>query len=239
MIMPLTRNQASSTNEVASLQERSDEQSWLSAEAVRRQMEAEERHCQAEEWHLKAMKMAKQREEELRQQITIMKAATEKVRGLVQEVDIHALWRQPFSEEINRTPIPTNFRELVVDPFDGTQDPHSHLQAFQTQMYNSGGSDALNCKLFLDTLRGVAMQWLSILLAWTIQSFKDLAVLFVSQFIANKAKRLEVADLFDIRQAKGENLKSYLARFNNVMVRVNDSEQKFFVKAFQKGLQAG
>ncbi|RDX76107.1 hypothetical protein CR513_43943, partial [Mucuna pruriens] len=34
----------------------------------------------------------------------------------------------------------------------------------------------------------------------------------------NSAKRFKVVDLFDIRQAKGENLKSYLARFNNATV---------------------
>ncbi|RDX94847.1 hypothetical protein CR513_22739, partial [Mucuna pruriens] len=35
---------------------------------------------------------------------------------------------------------------------------------------------------------------------------------------ANKAKCLEVANLFDIKQAKGENLKGYLTRFNSAMV---------------------
>ncbi|RDX93068.1 hypothetical protein CR513_24711, partial [Mucuna pruriens] len=50
---------------------------------------------------------------------------------------------------------------------------------------------------------------------------------------------LEVGDLFDIRKAKDETLKSYLARFNNATVRVNDPDQKFFMKAFQKGLRVG
>ncbi|RDX87045.1 hypothetical protein CR513_31541, partial [Mucuna pruriens] len=108
----------------------------------------------------------------------------------------------------------------MVEPFDGTQDPHAHLQAFQTQMYISGGDDKLSCKLFPGTLRGVAMQWMATLPARTIRTSNDLASAFASQFAANKAKRLEVADLFDIRQAKGESLKSYLARFNNATVRV-------------------
>ncbi|RDX75766.1 hypothetical protein CR513_44323, partial [Mucuna pruriens] len=30
------------------------------------------------------------------------------------------------------TPIPQSFWELVMEPFDGTQDPRTHLQAFQT-----------------------------------------------------------------------------------------------------------
>ncbi|RDX95256.1 hypothetical protein CR513_22254, partial [Mucuna pruriens] len=67
-------------------------------------------------------------------------------------------------------------------------------------------------------------------------TFDDLTTIFISQFTINKAKRLEVADLFDIKQMKGENLKGYLTRFNSATVRVNDSDQKFFVKVFQKGL---
>ncbi|RDX77001.1 hypothetical protein CR513_42942, partial [Mucuna pruriens] len=133
-----------------------------------------------------------------------------------------------FSHEIDETQVPPNFRGVVVEPFDGTQDPHAHLQAFQTQMYISGGDDKLSCKLFSGTLRGVAMQWMTTLSAKTIRTFNDLASAFASQFVANKAKR----------QAKGESLKNYLARFNNVTVRVNDPNQKFFVKAFQKGLKA-
>ncbi|RDX70211.1 hypothetical protein CR513_50573, partial [Mucuna pruriens] len=249
-VMPITRNQASSTNEgeedtlqrllraVASLQARSDEQSRLSAEAELRHAEAEERHRQAEERHLNAVRAAESREEELRRQIAALKTAREREEER-EEVTTTPFWGQPFSREIDEATIPPNFREVVVEPFDGSQDPHAHLQAFQTQMYISGGNDRLSCKLFPGTLRGVAMQWMTTLPPRSIQTFKDLASSFLSQFAANKVKRLEVADLFDIKQGEGESLKRYLARFNNATVRVDDPDQKFFVKAFQKGLRAG
>ncbi|RDX65184.1 hypothetical protein CR513_56178, partial [Mucuna pruriens] len=106
-------------------------------------------------------------------------------------------------------------------------------------MYISEGNNRLSCKLFPGTLRGVAMNWLATLSPRYIRSFSDIATSFASQFVANKVKRLEVAYLFDIRQNKGETLKSYLAQFNNVTIRVNDLDQKFFMKAFQKGLRVG
>ncbi|RDX77401.1 Retrovirus-related Pol polyprotein from transposon 17.6, partial [Mucuna pruriens] len=106
-------------------------------------------------------------------------------------------------------------------------------------MYISGGSDQLSCKFFLGTLRGVAMQWMATLPPRSIQTFGQLAGSFISQFAANKAKQLEVVDLFDLKQGREESLKSYLAHFNNATVRVDDPDQKFFVKAFQKGLRAG
>ncbi|RDX58324.1 hypothetical protein CR513_62370, partial [Mucuna pruriens] len=146
--------------------------------------------------------MAEQREDELCQQIAMMKATSEKRRGgaMLEVTHIQPFWGQPFSEEIDGTPIPPNFREIVVEPFDGTQDPHAYL---------------------------------------SIYSFNDLTGSFVSKFVANRVKQPEVADLFDIKQAKGESLKSYLACFNNATIQVDDPDQKFFVKAFQKGLRAG
>ncbi|RDX64377.1 hypothetical protein CR513_57074, partial [Mucuna pruriens] len=72
------------------------------------------------------------------------------------------------------------------------------------------------------------MHWVATLPAKSIQTFNDLAGLFLSQFAANRVKKLEVAHLFDIKQSRGESLKSYLARFNSATVR-----------AFQKGLRAG
>ncbi|RDX86644.1 hypothetical protein CR513_32005, partial [Mucuna pruriens] len=95
-------------------------------------------------------------------------------------------------------------------------------------MYISGGNDKLSCKLFPGTLRGVAMHWMTTLPARSIRTFNDLVGLFLSQFATNKTKRLEVANIFDIKQSRGESLKSYLARFNNATVQVDDPDLKFF-----------
>ncbi|RDX95247.1 hypothetical protein CR513_22256, partial [Mucuna pruriens] len=43
------------------------------------------------------------------------------------------------TEEINHDTTPPHFRELIVDPFDRAQDPHSYLRAFQAQVYISEG----------------------------------------------------------------------------------------------------
>ncbi|RDY09084.1 hypothetical protein CR513_06611, partial [Mucuna pruriens] len=47
------------------------------------------------------------------------------------------------------------------------------------------------------------MKWFAGLPPRAIHTFSDLVAIFVSQFAANHTKRLEVIDLFDIRQAKG------------------------------------
>ncbi|RDY01174.1 hypothetical protein CR513_15537, partial [Mucuna pruriens] len=60
------------------------------------------------------------------------------------------------------------------------------------------------------TLRGVAIQWFFSLPSRGTRTFSDLVTLFTSQFAANRAKKLEVIDLFNIKQMKDENLKKYL-----------------------------
>ncbi|RDX93540.1 hypothetical protein CR513_24188, partial [Mucuna pruriens] len=79
------------------------------------------------------MRVAEQREDELCQQITAIKTIAERTKRPAQEtMIIQAFWGQPFSEEIDRTPISANFRELVVEPFEGTQDPHAHFEQNET-----------------------------------------------------------------------------------------------------------
>ncbi|RDX86161.1 hypothetical protein CR513_32547, partial [Mucuna pruriens] len=95
------------------------------------------------------------------------------------------------SEQIDGTVIPSQFRKLVVDPFDGSQDPQVHLQAFQMQVYISGGDDLLICNLFPRMLRRVALRWFPSLPPRSIRSFSDLVAIFESQFIANKEKHLK------------------------------------------------
>ncbi|RDX80873.1 hypothetical protein CR513_38519, partial [Mucuna pruriens] len=158
---------------------------------------------------MEVLRAVGQREEELRRQIAMMKATVEKLGGAVMlTARTQAFWGQPFSEEIDETPIPLNFREVVVEPFDGTKRT-TKLQAVPGYPVRCGHALVSHYPASLH------------------------------KFATNRVKRLEVVDLFVIRQAKGETLKSYLPRFNNATVWVNDLDQKFFVKAFQKGLRAG
>ncbi|RDX80787.1 hypothetical protein CR513_38617, partial [Mucuna pruriens] len=112
-----------------------------------------------------------------------MEATAERVgRPAKETMSTQAFWGYPFKHP------PANFQELVVEPFNNTQDPHAHLQIFQTQMYIGGGVTPLAASSSLQT--------------------------------------------------KGESLKSYLTRFNNATIRVDDPDQKFFVETFGKGLRA-
>jgi len=68
-----------------------------------------------------------------------------------------------------------------------------------------------------------------------VTSLEVFVRLLVAHFAANKTKPLDTADLFDVRQARGETVKQYLRRFNEVVVQISQPN----VEAFIRGLRLG
>ena len=65
----------------------------------------------------------------------------------------------PFSAEIQKEVLPLNVRQPHLEQYEGMTDPEDHLAYFLNtlQLYNF--SDAIMCKLFTSSLKGVARSW--------------------------------------------------------------------------------
>jgi len=109
--------------------------------------------------------------------------------------------------------IPQNFVIPKITPFSGNLDPELHLETFQARMLISGGTDAIRCKMFVGTLTEIALKWFSIIPNATIKLFAEFSRAFLERLSTNKAKPLEMADMFDIRHNMEESLKQFLNRF--------------------------
>jgi len=70
-------------------------------------------------------------------------------------------------------------------------------------------------------------------------SFPQLAKLFRTQYIANRAPPPISYDLFDIKQHQGDSLKEFLHRFEAQVVRLNLKDERMMVHAFRKGIVPG
>jgi len=90
-----------------------------------------------------------------------------------------------FSQEIMDAVIPATFVRPKVT-FTGTEDSEAHLRAFHTQMMLVGGSDAVRCKLFMNTMVGTMMDWFISLPDGHVTVFPQLTKLFRAQYITNR-----------------------------------------------------
>ena len=81
----------------------------------------------------------------------------------------------PFSQMIMQELIPPNFKLPQFESYNGTLDPIDHLKAFQTMMLLHGAPDAILCRAFPFTLKGVARNWYSTLKPGTIFSFDQMS----------------------------------------------------------------
>jgi len=87
--------------------------------------------------------------------------------------------------------------------FTGTEDFEAHITAFHTQMMILGGTNAMDCKLFMGTFSGTTLDWFISLLDGHITSFDQFSTLFREQFIVNRAPPSVSFDLFDVKQYQG------------------------------------
>jgi len=105
-------------------------------------------------------------------------------------------------------------------------------------MLISEGTNAICCKIFVGTLTGIALEWFSTLPNASINSFSDFSRAFLERFSANRAKPMEMADMFDVRQNTDESLNQFLNCFSNISMKIMDPNETLLVKAFMKGLRA-
>ncbi|XP_020228199.1 uncharacterized protein LOC109809334 [Cajanus cajan] len=91
----------------------------------------------------------------------------------------------------------------------------------------------------MGTLKKAALDWFSSLPDRSITDFDVFGRLFMAQFVANKKKSPITADLFDLKQQRGESLKDFLQRFNEVALRIGSLDERMAVITFQKGLRSG
>jgi len=104
-------------------------------------------------------------------------------------------------------PRPKKVKMSSVEPFDGTTNRDDHLDVYQAQMYVQDVDDAMCCRYFPATLRGIAQKWFNGLPSGSITSFLQLAELFSTHFVEGKRERKTSIHIAKIRQAKGEDLK--------------------------------
>ncbi|XP_041027035.1 uncharacterized protein LOC121267253 [Juglans microcarpa x Juglans regia] len=133
-------------------------------------------------------------------------------------------------------PLPPKFKIPHIEAYDGSKDPLEHLETFKAHMILHGFPNEVACRAFPITLKGAARSWFASLRPGTVDSFNELAHLFLTYFMASRTRRRPAAYLLTVKQRDDENLKSYLCRFNKERMTTDDQDEKITLAALLGGV---
>ncbi|KAM1673742.1 hypothetical protein ACFXTN_038484 [Malus domestica] len=117
------------------------------------------------------------------------------------------------------------------------EDPIEHINLFESTMAYQMHTDEERYLIFHSTLSGGALNWYCRLPPETLDSFKELRKLFVSQHIFQNDRLHSADDLYIVHQKPDESLREYTGRFNHEYSRYAEADDNTALKAFTAGLR--
>ncbi|KAL2243415.1 UNVERIFIED_CONTAM: hypothetical protein Sindi_0459500 [Sesamum indicum] len=145
----------------------------------------------------------------------------------------------PFDNKTLMQIVDPNFRMPDLSKYDGMKDPLEHLSAFELVMNLYGQPSPIMAKLFVTTLTGKAQEWFTSLPCEIIETYEQLLQKFKFHFAYKRKQKRCATYLFTIRQREDESLKSFMGRFNNETLEVQDLRIDMMVSILIHGLKKG
>lgn len=142
----------------------------------------------------------------------------------------------PLAAEILSTKVPPGFVLSSLDKYAGSGDPVDHVKYFKSYAAAADLDDAVQCKVFVTTLKGAARKWFDGLPSGSITSFKELNRAFVRNYSTLKATRKTPDDLENITQRPNERLSDFLRQFQEEALDIDGLEEPAAMMALKRGL---
>lgn len=131
---------------------------------------------------------------------------------------------------------PEKWVRSKLPEYKGTTDPETHIVKFIANMEDVTDRQDLWCRMFIRTLVGEIMNWYADLPAGCIHSFNDLRNKFVETFGHRIKRKLDIGLLLNVKQGPSENLKGYITRFNEALIKVTKPSDEATIMALRAGL---
>ena len=144
----------------------------------------------------------------------------------------------PFTTAVLECPVSSKFQLPQFEPFDEFKDPQDHLNTFKTILGLQQPLDEILCCSFPTTLKRAAREWFTKLPTLSIDRFEQLSNAFLRHFIRGQHSKRPVDYPLTIRQRKKETQKSYVKRFTQETLEVDEADDKVQLTTFKAGLKS-
>ena len=127
----------------------------------------------------------------------------------------------PLGQHILSYEPPRGFFILSFAMYDGSSDPYDHMLHFNQAMILNAGDDRLLCKVFLASLKGLALAWFHKLPRRSINSFSKLWATFVFQYLCSVRQKGNISSLQTIFKRDEESICDFTRRFRGVIQHID------------------
>ena len=151
----------------------------------------------------------------------------------------HALRRAaqlPFSDEIERVPMPSRFTRPPFNSYDGKTDPVEHVKHYIHMMSLHTHNDALMCKVFPSSSGPTTLRWFNGLRKGSIHSFAELIQEFGARFITCSRVTQPMDVLLSMKMRVGETLRNYASQYWELYNEISGGNEKIAASTFRIGL---
>ncbi|PKA52758.1 hypothetical protein AXF42_Ash001739 [Apostasia shenzhenica] len=137
-------------------------------------------------------------------------------------------------------PAPRGYKAPRVSDYDDLTDPVQHVKRFENALATGDpSSDAYKCRLFRNTLTGLALDWLDEITQGTIQNFQQFFEQFRTKFGTSKTTSRTIHELWQIRQGPDESLRDYVDHFLKMNAEIKDTTDDRSTMIFVHSILSG
>ena len=144
--------------------------------------------------------------------------------------------RSPFSEEIERVPMPNRFTRPPFNSYDRKADPVEHVSHYIHMMSLHTHNNVLMCKVFPSSLGSTTLRWFNGLQKGSIHSFVELIQEFGARFVLCSQVPQLMDALLSINMGVGETLRSYASQYWELYNEIGGGNEKITTSTFRMGL---
>nr|GEX42848.1 reverse transcriptase domain-containing protein [Tanacetum cinerariifolium] len=119
--------------------------------------------------------------------------------------------------------------------YEGNKDSEDHLSIFSAAAEQEERSMPVWCKMFRQTLGGVARNWFDDLDPKSVDSFEELSQKFLEELSQQKRYAKDPTEIYSIKRKQNKGLQAFMDRFKSKSSNINRVPSVLRISAFMHG----